>query len=388
MNRDEGDEIKIERRNFLKVGVGAGALMLAQLRASEAAAQTPAPRSIDVHTHWVPDSYAKALVQLGRPTTSLHSPLEMNMNLQQRRTWMDQHGIGMNVLTLDGGMPWQWVPAEAGAHLARLVNDAAVEAHNRYPDRFIAGIELPVRDPGLALRELERMAGKPGMRAIHLPNSIENHDYVFAPAYDPLWRRCEELGYPVLFHPLDGEENIYGGPERLGNPLAASTNINNTLGFTFDTATTAAKFILSGTLDKFPKLEIVLPHAGGCFPYIAGRIERGLAAKKFSLPHPFRDYLRRFHYDSITYYPETLRFLISMVGADRVVVGTDDYAPMNVEDPNGPISGSISRLPTATAYYAETQPGSFVLAAETTTPCTDYFHAPSINRHTDQSANR
>ena len=146
------------------------------------------------------------------------------------------------------------------------------------------------------------------------------------------------MGYPVLFHPVDGEENIFGGKERLGGTLAAATNINNTLGFPFETATTAAKFILTGTMDKFPRLEIVLPHSGGCFPYIAGRIERGLVAKKFKLERPFREYIRRFHYDSFTYYPETLRFLISMVGADRVVIGSDDYAPMDVEDPNALIA--------------------------------------------------
>jgi aminocarboxymuconate-semialdehyde decarboxylase len=78
----------------------------------------------------------------------------------------------------------------------------------------------------------------------------------------------------------------------------------------------------------------VLPHSGGCFPYIAGRVERGLKAKKFSLQHPFREYIRRFHYDTLTWYPETLRFLISLVGPDRVVIGTDNYAPMDVEYPN------------------------------------------------------
>jgi aminocarboxymuconate-semialdehyde decarboxylase len=247
---------------------------------------------------------------------------------------MDEHGVQMHVLTLDGGMPWQWVSPADGARLAQMVNDAAVEAHTKYPTRFIAGIELPIRQPDLAMKELNRMAGKPGMRAIHLPNSMENNDYLFQAAYDPLWARCEELGYPVLFHPIDGEENIYGGRERLGNALAASANLNNALGFTFEAATTAAKFVITGTLDRFPKLEVVLPHSGGCFPYIAGRIERGLTAKKFKLQRPFREYIRRFHYDSLAFYPETLRFLITLVGSDRVVIGSDDYAPMDVEEPN------------------------------------------------------
>src|SRR3979490_1111538 len=141
-------------------------------------------------------------------------------------------------------------------------------------------------------------------------------------------------GIPVAVSSSRWRRQYLRGKERLGNPLALSANINNTLGFTFESATTAAKFIITGTLDKFPNLEIVLPHSGGCFPYIAGRVERGLVAKKFKLPRPFREYIRRFHYDTLPFYPETMRFLINLVGADRVVIGTDNYAAMDVGEPN------------------------------------------------------
>jgi len=325
----------VNRRGFIK-RAGLGAAALSALDTGSLAAQAPptAPRSIDAHAHWVPQAYADALARLGRPTTSIHTPMELDSNLEQRLKWMDDHGIAMHVLTLDGGMPWQWVQEADAVRLARIVNDAAAAAHLRYPDRFLAGIELPIRQPAAALEELNRMSGKPGMRAVHLPNSMENGDFLFQPAYDALWARCQELRLPILFHPLDGAENIYGGKERLGNDLAISANLNNTLGFSFESATTAAKFIITGTLDRYPTLDIVLPHSGGCFPYIAGRIERGIVAKKFALQRPFREYIRRFHYDSITYYPETLRFLVSLVGSDRIVIGSDGYAPMDVAEPN------------------------------------------------------
>jgi aminocarboxymuconate-semialdehyde decarboxylase len=323
----------LNRRRFIKES-SLGALTLAALADAGVTALGQNAGSVDAHAHWVPQAYADALARLGHPTTSIHTPMELDANLDQRLKWMDEHGIRMHVLTLDGGMPWQWASQADAARLAQIVNDAAVQAHMKYPDRFIAGLELPIKYPQLALEELNRMAGKPGVRAIHLPNSMDNGDFLFQPAYDPLWARCQELGYPVLFHPLDGADNIYGGKERLGNNLALSANINNTLGFTFDSATTAAKFIITGTLDRFPTLEIVLPHSGGCFPYIAGRIERGLVAKKFALKRPFRDYVRRFHYDSLAYYPETLRFLVNLVGSDRIVIGSDGYAPMDVAEPN------------------------------------------------------
>jgi aminocarboxymuconate-semialdehyde decarboxylase len=342
----------IGRRDFIKIGAaaGAGAVMMTRaLDAPEASAQTLAqtspqpwnlpprgtnqPVSIDVHTHWAPEAFVKALAELGRPQGG--DPL--NFDLDRRRKWMDAHGVQMLVLTLNGGMPWQWVSPEEGAHIAQIVNDAAIEAHTAFPDRFIAAIEMSLGDPQLALKELNRVAGKPGVRAVHVPNSIQGRDYLFEPAYAPLLARCEELGYPLVFHPLDGEINYYGGPEtRVGDPLSVSAAMNNWVGFTCETATTAAKFIVSGTLDKFPRLEVVLPHSGGSFPYLAGRLEHGLERNKFKLQRPFKEYVRRFHYDSITFYPETLGFLISLVGSDRVMIGTDNAFGANqaIEYPN------------------------------------------------------
>jgi predicted TIM-barrel fold metal-dependent hydrolase len=129
---------------------------------------------------------------------------------------MNEHWVQMHVLTLSGGMPWQWATPEQGVRLAQIVNDAAIEAHTAHPDRFVAGIAMPVKDPQMALKELNRVAGKPGMRAVHLPNSMEQRDYLFEPAFEPILARCQELGYPLLFHPLDGEANFYS--QRPGRP--------------------------------------------------------------------------------------------------------------------------------------------------------------------------
>lgn len=287
--------------------------------------------SIDAHAHWAPEAYVKAVTALGRRAAG--GPLSPLMfDLEKRLAWMDERGVQMHVLTLSGSMPWQWASQDAANRLARIVNDAAIEAHKAFPGRFIAGVAMPMRNPAAALRELDRVAGEPGIRAVHLPTSVEGHDYIFEPAYVPILARCEALGYPLLVHPLDGVDNHYGGKER----LAGAAFIYNTLGFPFETATTAAKFIISGLLDKFPKLDIVLPHSGGCFPYIAGRIEHSIrkGVTNIALTRPFRDYIRRFHYDTLAYYPETLRFMIDLVGSDRVVIGTDNYAKMDVEQPN------------------------------------------------------
>jgi aminocarboxymuconate-semialdehyde decarboxylase len=329
-----------KRRDVLKLGVGAGAAIgtsLGQVFAQERPAwevrpAKPAairPISIDMHTHWAPERYTQAQVEMGRPAPA--NPFPLDFDLAQRVKWMNEHGVQMHVLTLSGGMPWQWATPEQGVRLAQIVNDAAMAAHTAYPDRFVAGIAMPVKDPAMALKELNRVAGKPGMRAVHLPNSMEQRDYLFDPAFEPILARCQELGYPLLFHPLDGEANFYS------KRLDITPSVTNWLGFTFEHATTAIKFITTGTLDKFPRLEIVLPHGGGAFPFIFARVEHGfyhMGSAQLNTERPFHEYLRRFHYDYLNYDPDALRFLIGEVGSDRVVVGTDLFAAKDVEYPN------------------------------------------------------
>ncbi|HEX4328587.1 MAG TPA: amidohydrolase family protein [Burkholderiales bacterium] len=317
------------RRRFMRYGA---ALAAGAAAAPLSALAQKGPGAIDMHAHWTPEPYAKAMAALGRPTFANGSALNPLMyDLPKRLAWMDQRHIQTHVLTLSGNMPWWWASAADARDLARMVNDSALAAHAKYPDRFLVGVAVPIKQPEAALAELNRMAGKPGVRAVGLPNSINGQDYLFGPDYLPFLARCEELGYPLLFHPLDFPPNYYGGPERLAGP----SFIYNTLGFPTEHANTAEKFIISGHLDRFPKLQILLAHAGGSFPFIAARLEHAMqkGASKTKLQQPFRDYIRRFHYDTLTYSLAGLRYLIETVGLDRVVIGTDVFAAMDVAEP-------------------------------------------------------
>jgi hypothetical protein len=83
---------------------------------------------------------------------------------------MDERGVKTHVLTLSGAMPWWWASQDAANTLARIVNDA---------DRSAQGVSRALRRrhcdadarSEAALRELDRVAGEPGIRAVHLPNS-------------------------------------------------------------------------------------------------------------------------------------------------------------------------------------------------------------------------
>jgi aminocarboxymuconate-semialdehyde decarboxylase len=335
----------IERRNFIKLGACAAA-SISMLDVLTLSAQAPEskgiswwearpgkagvgkPAAIDMHSHWAPEAYNKVLAELGRP---VNNPFPLSFDLDKRRQWMDDHGDLMHCLTLNGGMPWQWATPQQGARLAQAINDAGIAANQKYPDRFVVGVELPVNDYDLSLKELNRVAGHPGVRAVHLPDSVAKHDYIFDPGFAPVLARIQELNLPIIFHQMDGEVNDFGGGRTAGPP-GLGAGIDAPIEHTF----LATKFIYTGTLDKYPTLQIVLPHAGGAFPYLAGREEHFLFhmnSKGVNMKLPFRDYIRRFHYDYLIYYPEAFRFLMTMVGSDRIVVGTDNFAAKDVEYP-------------------------------------------------------
>jgi aminocarboxymuconate-semialdehyde decarboxylase len=88
-------------------------------------------------------------------------------------------------------------------------------------------------------------------------------------------------------------------------------------------------------LDAFPTLEISLPHAGGALPILRGRLDRGFYTRNEckTIPRPPSEYLKRFTYDTIAYNDEILQDLVDLVGADRIMLGSDYCFDIAYEEP-------------------------------------------------------
>ncbi|WP_206239931.1 amidohydrolase family protein [Novosphingobium terrae] len=310
-------------------------------------AQRPSPAiSIDVHTHWAPLPYLKAKADLGQP--DFLDPV--NADLGRRIAWMDGHGMQTQLLTLGGFRPWVWVTPEQGALISRVSNDAAIEAHQAHPTRFIAGIELNASDPVGALAELNRVAGKPGLVCVHLPTALAGKDFLYDDAFQPVLARINDLGLPIILHPLDGEANWFLG-KRLADAASGATasanpmanrfpGLTNSVGNSMEIAVCIAKLISSGTLDRYPNIMYIATCGGGAIPLIGGRMENRSGGNG-KLTQPVYKYFRRFYFDSLVYWPENLRYLADVVGVDRIVLGTDNmYGPgerQMTDEPNSVI---------------------------------------------------
>ena len=107
------------------------------------------------------------------------------------------------------------------------------------------------------------------------------------------------------------------------------------LGNPFDTAIAAAHLIFGGALDAFPRLEVSLPHAGGALPILRGRLDRGFEVRGECkiIPRPPSEYLKRFTYDTIAYSEPIMDYLVGLVGADRIMMGSDYCFDIAYNDP-------------------------------------------------------
>jgi aminocarboxymuconate-semialdehyde decarboxylase len=158
------------------------------------------------------------------------------------------------------------------------------------------------------------------------------------PAFAPIWAEIDRRALPVLVHP--------GEPPGSDHMDMGSYDLSWSVGFMFDTTLALARMIFDGFLDRYPNLKLIAAHGGGTLPYLVGRFEKGdeveLPERRRMIAKP-SDYLRRIWYDCITYDPGALRYLISVVGADRVVFGTD--WPHQVHDVVGSLANTAALPP-------------------------------------------
>ena len=299
-----------------------------------------ATRTIDIHAHFVPEGYLRLIETEGKPygvqlRSGPNGPLialgQVTIgpitphyhNLEARLKTMDARGITVHALSLMPPMVY-WADGALGLRLARIVNDAMTEANRAHPDRFVFLATLPMQDPEAAIKEVDRAVTELGCRGIYLGTNVRGKELT-DPSFVPVFERIHALKMPIFLHPL----NVIGA-QRL-----TSYYLHNLLGNPFDTAVAAANIIFSGLLDQFPKLEICLPHAGGAFPYLIGRLNHGWKVRQEckTLKKPPSSYLRRFTYDTISHAPESLDYLIKLVGADRVMMGSDYCFDMGYDRP-------------------------------------------------------
>jgi predicted TIM-barrel fold metal-dependent hydrolase len=203
------------------------------------------------------------------------------------------------------------VDAADAASFTAACNDeilAAVVERREYSRSLLA---LPLPDADASLAELDRLGDEPAVGGVMLYTKSATWS-LDEPRFEPVYRAIAQRGLPLLLHPA---------VEPLGRGLL-DFRLADSLGAMYSSSTGAARFMLSGMLDRVPDLVVIVPHLGGVLPYLAQRLvdQNGCGDAEHDVLH----YLRhRTYLDSCSYHPPALRCAIDTVGPERILLGSD-----------------------------------------------------------------
>ena len=172
---------------------------------------------------------------------------------------MDRDGVRAEVLYSEvsafrafGLVKGDWKP------ISRAFTDHLADFASHDPDRLAVSYQVPIIDMPYAVSEVERLAAL-GARSVHLPNFPSElglpdyHEHV----YDPLWSVLQETGISISHH-LGNRHWLYDIMRRDPTPQAAIFTSMPALAL----SEVIAWWILTGTLERFPGLQIVFVEPG------------------------------------------------------------------------------------------------------------------------------
>jgi aminocarboxymuconate-semialdehyde decarboxylase len=258
----------------------------------------------------LPDEEADGSTSAGRPIGSEFHDVDRKL------AFMDQHNIAVSVVS--SANPWiDFVTPEEAPALAAALNEDLEKICADSKGRLYGFGVLPLQRPETCAAELTRLAGYNHMRGIII-GSAGRGEGIDDPAFEPIWATAEKLGLFVFVHPHYG----------VGHELFADTGhaMMLAMGFTFETSIAVARLILRGALERHPELKLLIAHAGGTLPYLAGRLDscvKNDISRDFGLAKPPSHYLRQCWFDSIAYHPPALAALTAFANPEKIMFGTD-----------------------------------------------------------------
>jgi aminocarboxymuconate-semialdehyde decarboxylase len=109
------------------------------------------------------------------------------------------------------------------------------------------------------------------------------------------------------------------------------------VGMPTETSLAICSLIFGGVLERLPNLRVAFAHGGGAFPGTIGRIAHGFQARPDLVAVdnkvPPREYLGRIYVDSLVHDPLALRYLVELMGAERIALGSDYPFPLGEASP-------------------------------------------------------
>lgn len=288
---------------------------------------------VDIHTHFVPETFPPMANRPGGDRwpqmhrLDAHTGQVMiagrNFRTVTDECWdvavrlaeMDAVGVQRQAVSVMPELLTYWAEPADARDFGRHLNEGIMRLVEQAPDRFSGLGMVPLQDPDLAASELSEVKAL-GMVGVEVGSNVNGRP-IGDPRFLPFFQEAARLGLAVFvhsFHPL--------GTDRLVGPGL----LDNYVGFPLEQGFAVASLITGGVLERCPEVRIACSHGGGGFAMVLPRLNHGwqlTEALQQALPHPPLEYARRLYYDTLVYDPRPIRYLLALVGADRLVVGSD-----------------------------------------------------------------
>ena len=276
-----------------------------------------------------PDAISRRGFQPRKAPASGPNPLALLPEIGELRLkLMDEAGITMQVLSGTGPGP-DLVAGPDGIAMARELNDHLAEAIARHPDRFAGFAVLPMQSPEACAAELVRAVKE--LRFVGaLINGTTEGRFLDHPCFDALLAAAVELDVPIYIHPHLPPEPVRRAYYSDLPPGAGRVLESAAWGWHSETAIHVLRMVLAGTLDRHPRLKLVIGHMGEMLPVMLARIDEVSALDAEHLNRPIsRTILDQVWLTTSGIFSEP-PFLAALLtfGIDRIMFSVDyPYAP-------------------------------------------------------------
>ena len=315
---------------------------------------------IDVHNHAIPepavellgrDSSYGATVSGGRWRGGVHVGFEVVasfVDAAAKLRELEAAELEAAVVSVSPTLFYYHVDTEAGEAMARAVNQGLADMAATSPERLKWMASVPLQAPERAGAVLADAVAA-GCVGVEIGTGVGRERRLDDPALEPFWEAAARHRMPVMLHPA------YTAP----NPSLADFYLDNVIGFLLETTIAIERLICAGTLDRHPDLQLVLLHAGGFFPWQAGRLRHARTVRPELAESPADpwSYLGQVRLDPITHDTDALRYLVAKAGAENLVMGTDLPFDMATPEPMAALRAACDDDHTVTAI-AERNPAA------------------------------
>jgi aminocarboxymuconate-semialdehyde decarboxylase len=316
---------------------------------------------IDVHNHAIPEPAVELLardptygatVSGGRWRGGVHVDFEVVpsfVDADVKLAELEAAELEAAVVSVSPTLFYYHVDADAGEAMARAVNLGLAAMIATSAERLKWMASVPLQAPERAAAVLAD-AVDAGCAGVEIGTAVGRERRLDDPGLEPFWAAAASHRMPVMLHPA------YTAP----NPSLDAFYLENVIGFPLETTIAIERLICAGTLDRHPDLRLVLVHAGGYFPWQAGRLRhaRTVRPELAGSPADPWSYLGHVMLDPITHDADALRYLIAKAGAANLVMGTDLPFDMATPAPMAALRAACDDDDDTVAAIAERNPAA------------------------------